>query len=267
MSRLNEVYREELIEHRRRVSSRSFNFDSTSTQITLWRLLQLGLSVDNLIGMSSVAHSPAESLSQPLHLRSSSAIFLHSSSIPSVSSSPDFGAPYWPNRAIGATPIPINNHVNSATNASVGLPIPRSTHTHSQQHRVFASTVSSSETTSPSSSLPPSPFPSYSPLNAHTYTSSYQTQMTTPPSSTSPLPAAFAFQTIQQPLSHPSVPPPSLSSSLGSPTVSLSRRNSVGQGARRMSIERGGRVAETGSLIGRHRGRSISEELEEQFEQ
>jgi hypothetical protein len=74
-------------------------------------------------------------------------------------------------------------------------------------------------------------------------------------------------------LSYPSVPPPSLSSSLGSPVVSLSpdlsRRNSAAQGPvgtgggpgastiagrRRVSIERGARIAETGSLVGRGRG-------------
>ena len=125
----------------------------------------------------------------------------------------------------------------------------------------------------------PSPFTS-SPSN-HTIdaNASYDTQATTPPSSASPLPLqGHTFQPMPHQLSYPSVPPPSLSSSLGSPIVSLSpnlsRRNSVGQGPggsgtggggsgpggstiggrRRVSIERGARIAETGSLVGRGRG-------------
>lgn len=131
------------------------------------------------------------------------------------------------------------------------------------------------------------------------------TQLTTPPSS-NPSPWQFQLPVIHQnlplnipaggghghawglgpQLTYPSVPPPSLSSSLGSPIIS--RRNSVGpqqrqaspppppspiaestagnlssttmaesnsQGVtRRASIERGARVAETGSLVSRNRG-------------
>jgi hypothetical protein len=114
--------------------------------------------------------------------------------------------------------------------------------------------------------------------------------MTTPPSSaslTSNPPSTF---TISHALSYPSVPPPSLSSSYGSPVVSyiphrdhslspgvpLSRRSSNPRGnierrfadpvsirnnrspSRHESIERGARVAETGQLIPRSRRDSQS---------
>jgi hypothetical protein len=92
-------------------------------------------------------------------------------------------------------------------------------------------------------------------------------------------------------LSYPSVPPPSLSSSFGSPTISyhmshrdpslspiepLSRRDSNARrasferrvvetgslrnlsGSRRGSIERGARIAETGTLVPRSRAGSQS---------
>jgi len=232
-----------------------------------------------LIGLSgaSVANSPAESLSQPTHLRTHTSAFLSStsSSSSSFSSSPEFDQ-ILPNRATGATPIPIH-HPHPTMTTPIGLPIPRSNNAQQTQRRLPAlSTATSSSTTSPSSSLPPSPF-TFSPSNhqlTHEHESSYNTQATTPPSSTSPFPIVpglqgFAFQPLPQQLSYPSVPPPSLSSSLGSPVVSLSpnvsRRNSVGQGQghvpggggavrRRMSLERGARVAETGSLVGRGRG-------------
>ena len=120
---------------------------------------------------------------------------------------------------------------------------------------------------------------------------SYATQLTTPPSSASLQsnpPAPYPQPATG--LSYPSVPPPSLSSSLGSPIVSthasirdmppspidpLSRRSSLqfvqhdrrySQGERRVvevgnlrelgrtrsrhgSFERGGRIAETGTLV------------------
>jgi len=49
-------------------------------------------------------------------------------------------------------------------------------------------------------------------------------------------------------LTYPSVPPPSLSSSLGSPVQQTNPPRWGHGGSRHSSVERGGRVAETGSL-------------------
>lgn len=71
-------------------------------------------------------------------------------------------------------------------------------------------------------------------------------------------------------LSYPSVPPPSLSSSLGSPVVMTHMPSSAaaaqvpGQerryshGSRRTSVERGARIAETGSLVRSRAGSGAS---------
>lgn len=163
-----------------------------------------------------------------------------------------------------------------------GLPIPISRAASNQTaHRAPAqqsySSSTTPNTTSPSSSLA-SPFPfspttnvppshSQPPTSTSSSTgsfaasemspslnpgpSSYLTELTTPPSSTSPLlHIGDAGTTYTHQLSYPSVPPPSLSSSLGSPVYS--RRSSFSQANRRMSIDRGtARVAETGSLRNR----------------
>lgn len=318
--------------------------------------IQLGLPVDSLIGLSgpSITNSPAESFSQPAHLRSDtytdslsgSPTFHMSSPEPRRTASP-------PNRATGATPIPIHPTAPLAAITTVtapvamGVPIPRSSSGHQLQrhHSMIISSTSSSAsteqsssttTTSPSSSLPPSPF-TFSPPPTTTFNTHFQrngarprttseaqyyqdqdqdmafssgTQLTTPPSS-NPSPFAFHLPVIHQhlplnippgghggawglgpQLTYPSVPPPSLSSSLGSPIIS--RRNSVGaqqqqqwtnsppptspiaesadeygggdvhahaaetnaggQLSRRTSVERGARIAETGSLVPRRRG-------------
>ncbi|KAG1819355.1 hypothetical protein EV424DRAFT_1539819 [Suillus variegatus] len=229
VSRLNEVYREELLEHRRR----------------------LGLSVDNLVGLSS-----ADPYSQPTHRRSVSNL-----SSPSISAT-------QPSQAI------------------YGVPIPRP----SSSIRRPTNNVSESNTPlshSPSSTESPFPFSPIVGTNPTSYVSN-GTPMTTPPSSaslTSNPPSTF---TIPHMLSYPSVPPPSLSSSYGSPVVSyiphrdhslspvvpLSRRGSNARGnierrfvdpvgvsnnrsrSRHGSIERGARVAETGQLIPRSRRES-----------
>ncbi|KAG2120442.1 uncharacterized protein F5147DRAFT_785194 [Suillus discolor] len=231
VSRLNEVYREELLEHRRR----------------------LGLSVDNLVGLSS-----ADPYSQPTHRRSVSNL-----SSPSTSAT-------QPSQAI------------------YGVPIPRP----SSSIRRPTNNVSESNTPlshSPSSTESPFPFSPIVGTNPTSYVSN-GTPMTTPPSSaslTSNPPSTF---TIPHMLSYPSVPPPSLSSSYGSPVVSyiphrdhslspvvpLSRRGSNARGnierrfvdpvgisnnrsrSRHGSIERGARVAETGRLIPRSRRESQS---------
>ncbi|KAF8632167.1 hypothetical protein AX17_004908 [Amanita inopinata Kibby_2008] len=232
IKRLNEIYREELIEHRRR----------------------LGLSVDNLIGLSS------DPFSQPTHHRSSPSSY-------STASSPSTSVLFLPTQA------------SRRTN---GVPIPRPA---TQIHRHH----------SPSSSDSPFPFSPVTSTNPASYLSS-NTNLTSPPTSislhTDPV---MNHGTPFRALSYPSVPPPSLSSSFGSPSVSyhmphrehsrspvepLSRRNSSarrgsvdrrvaetgnlrnmsrsGNASRRGSVERGARIAETGILIARSRAGSQS---------
>jgi len=235
LARMNDIYREELIELRRR----------------------LGLPIDNLIGLSS---SSSEVYSQPIHLRSQS------------SSSPLSQSIEHPGSVKGTPQNANRQHV-------VGMPIPISrsstalaaTHRPSVPSTITTPNASNSPSSlnSPSSQFPFSPTSpsSHHPNGAVSSTSSsipasgdispvlpvggysYQTQVTTPPSSTSPL-LHMQHDFTPSTLSYPSVPPPSLSSSLGSPV--WSRRNSIG-GGRRLSTDRGGnaRVAETGSLRNR----------------
>ncbi|KAI0371295.1 hypothetical protein BV20DRAFT_993518 [Pilatotrama ljubarskyi] len=251
ISRLNEVYREELIQHRRR----------------------LGLPVDNLIGLHQ-----SDPYSQPTHRRSAS----------STSGSPS-----------SSIHIP---HAQASRQASA-VPIPRPA---SQIRR--PSNIISSESTTPLSHSPSStstsPFP-FSPATTSPFPASYAsaaTNMTTPPS-VAVSPPAFTVGGARM-LSYPLVPPPSLSSSFGSPAASLhqsvgipsnsrdhdgtpspvesfnSRRNSfhrrgsferriaetgslrsmsTGQShSRRASVERGARIAETGVLVPRPRADSFS---------
>ncbi|KAG6909928.1 hypothetical protein DXG01_014450 [Tephrocybe rancida] len=229
ISRLNEVYREELIEHRRR----------------------LGISVDNLIGLAS-----ADPYSQPTHRRSQSIPFTNGSSpATSVSHAPT---------QIAARPI----------NA---VPIPRPS---SRIHRAVNQTSDGNTPLSHSPSSSESPFP-FSPATDHGSFTSPNTNITSPPSSfsyNSNVGAGVSFH--PRTLTYPSVPPPSLSSSFGSPTVSYhmshgenspiepsSRRNSgtrrgadwrvADSGSRRNSVERGARVAETGTLVPRSRASSL----------
>ncbi|RDB30436.1 hypothetical protein Hypma_007162 [Hypsizygus marmoreus] len=242
ISRLNEVYREELIEHRRR----------------------LGLSVDNLIGLSST-----DPYSQPTHHRRLSSSY-------SISSSPATSVMY------ASTQGP--------SRPTHGVPIPRLP---AQVHRpVLGSEGNNTPLSHSPSSSSESPFP-FSPATNPASLVSPNTNITSPPSSfsfNSHLGVSFA---PGRPLSYPSVPPPSLSSSFGSPTVSLhmphfgedsplepgSPRNSgsrkesdwriaepgnlrgfghAGEGSRRNSVDRGGRVAETGTLLPRSRAGSQS---------
>ncbi|KAL4078120.1 hypothetical protein V8B97DRAFT_1213290 [Scleroderma yunnanense] len=226
VARLNEIYREELLEHRRR----------------------LGLSVDNLVGLSS-----ADPLSQPTHRRS-------------ISSSPSTSIVHLSNaRVTHSVPIP---RPSSSIRRPVNNP---------------------SESTTPLSHSPSStesPF-TFSPVatNPASYVSN-GTHLTTPPSSASlssnpppPYPAPNPHA-----LTYPSVPPPSLSSSYGSPIISYipHRENSTealrvnGRGgsdrrisesgalrngrnrSHRESVERGARIAEMGTLIPRSRAGSQS---------
>ncbi|KAM6492617.1 hypothetical protein JOM56_012341 [Amanita muscaria] len=237
MKRLNEIYREELIEHRRR----------------------LGLSVDNLIGLSS------DPLSQPTHHRSSSY---------SLTSSPSTSITHFSTRQTNGVPIPqLSSRIRRPIN--------------------MMSESSTPFSHSPSSSDSPFPFSPVTSTNPASYISS-STNLTSPPTSislhTDPI---MSLGTPFRALSYPSVPPPSLSSSFGSPNIpyhiphqdhsrspveplshrssSTARggndrrvaetgnlRNLSRSGSRRGSIEHGARIAETGTLIARSRAGSQS---------
>jgi hypothetical protein len=158
-----------------------------------------------------------------------------------------------------------------------GVPIPPSTQAHRSVNQV-------SETSTPQSHSPSSAESQFllSPGFA-----SVNTQLTTPPSSSFASPVNTVHPRAISALSYPLVPPPSLSSSFGSPTAfhpprrdhsaspvssfgrqNINRRGSFeragydrrmsdnarnGSHSRKQSTERGARVAETGSLI---RGRA-----------
>ena len=154
------------------------------------------------------------------------------------------------------------------------MPIPRPTlHVHRPGNRSGHNTPLSHSPSSSESSIP------FSPLTNTNSLVSPSTNVTTPPSSYSYHNSELTVaQGVPRTLTYPSVPPPSLSSSFGSPTISyhvhspiesLSRRNSgvwrssewrvtgrSGEGSRRNSIERGARVAETGTLVPRSRAGS-----------
>ncbi|KAJ4467005.1 hypothetical protein J3R30DRAFT_3309942 [Lentinula aciculospora] len=246
MSRLNEIYREELIDHRNRI----------------------GQPVDNLIGMSSL-----ESHSQPTHYRSSSN--MSSSSVSSQSSMHSSSA-HTASRPPNGVPIPrppsqIRRPNNNISEGNTPLShSPTSASSSESPYAISSPVLISGDPASLMSNLttPPS---SASLHNLMQYNGVYGTLGVGP-----------------RTLSYPSVPPPSLSSSFGSPTVSyhmshrepslspvepLSRRNSnagltgtrrgdyrVAESgnlrsisasrsqSRRESLERGARVAETGSL-------------------
>ncbi|KAK0492598.1 hypothetical protein EDD18DRAFT_1183347 [Armillaria luteobubalina] len=214
VSRLNDIYREELIEHR----------------------MRLGVPVDNLVGLHS-----ADPFSQPIHRKPS----------------------YSPSNSV----LHIPTH-RTSTQIPIGRP--------SSIRRL--SEYQSPE--SPESPYPPSPLMSTN--NASVV--SNNTNMTSPPTSLSVNPTP-TFATPSRGLTYPSVPPPSLSSSFGSPVVAyhrdhslspvepLSRRSSSARRgsfdwqtgpsrsrshSRRASVERGARVAETGTLVPRSRAGSHS---------
>ncbi|KAJ3757965.1 hypothetical protein EV360DRAFT_70709 [Lentinula raphanica] len=260
MSRLNEIYREELIDHRNRV----------------------GQPVDNLIGMSSLSF---DSHLPPIHHRSSSSV--SSSSVSSSHSSSMYSSTQTASR-------PQNG----------GVPIPRPpSQIRRPNHNSNISEGNTPLSHSPTSaSSAESPYAISSPVQMPGGPASLMSNLTTPPSSASLhnlMQYNGAYGTLgvgPRALSYPSVPPPSLSSSFGSPTVSyhmshrepslspvepLSRRNSNAglanantntgtrrgeyrvaetgnlrsisasrstNHSRRESLERGARVAETGSL-------------------
>lgn len=223
VSRLNDIYREELIEHR----------------------MRLGVPVDNLVGLHS-----ADPFSQPIHRKPS----------------------YSPSNSV----LHIPTH-RTSTQIPIGRPssIRRvNTNPSSEQLSEYQSPES------PESPYPPSPLMSTN--NASVV--SNNTNMTSPPTSLSVNPTP-TFATPSRGLTYPSVPPPSLSSSFGSPVVAyhrdhslspvepLSRRSSSARRgsfdwqtgpsrsrshSRRASVERGARVAETGTLVPRSRAGSHS---------
>lgn len=212
--------------------------------------------------------------SQPTHRRSSS----------NASSSPSTSIVALPtaSRPTNGVSIPAMN----------GVPIPRPS---SQIHRPIHNPSEGNTPLSHSPSSLDSPFP-FSPVTSTNSASlvSNNTNVTTPPSSASlnsNPPAPYSPSSVHT-LSYPSVPPPSLSSSFGSPSVSyhmplrdppLSPIDSVGRWnsnrrgsfdrrapetgnyrafsqnhSRRESVERGARVAESGTLIPRSRAGSQS---------
>lgn len=213
---------------------------------------QLGLPVDNLIGLAS-----PDPYSQPTHQRTSSS-YSNASSSPSTSV------------------MHLSTHIPRPT--THGVPIPRPP---SQIHRPNQLDGNPPLSHSPSSSESPFPF---SPLTNATSLTSPNTNITSPPTSFS-YNSTVAYGAPSRGLSYPSAPPPSLSSSFGSPSISLhmphqdtplspieplSRRNSnawrgdwrgvnrSGETSRRGSVERGARVAETGTLVPRSRTSSQS---------
>lgn len=198
-NRLNDIYREEIVELRRR----------------------LGLPVDNLF-INPAAMDP---FSQPTHLRRDSS-----------------SSPVVPTNTLPQRPSP------------GPLPIPRPP---SQIHRpagseaplAMASVPTSAS--SPESSTPASPFP-FSPLSSSLQSPSmtgYQTTLTTP-ASVPPLTHVPPTAGNVNQLTYPHVPPPSLSSSVGSPVAMFSPVNATSR--------RNSRVAETGSLARRgSRGSSV----------
>lgn len=236
--------------------------------------VQLGLSVDNLIGLSS-----ADPYSQPTHRRSWS----------NASSSPATSIVVLP-PTTAARLVPTNGVPIPTTN-SVPIPRPSSTIHRPTQNPSAGNTPLSH---SPSSSDSPFPFSPVTSTNPASFVSN-NTNVTTPPSSASlnsNPPAPYSGTSAAHTLSYPSVPPPSLSSSFGSPSVSYhmptrdpsmspaepsSRRGFHRRGSferrvpepanyrsysqshsRRGSVERGARVAESGTLIPRSRAGSHS---------
>lgn len=211
------------------------------------------MSVDNLIGISNV-----EPVSHSRRRRSMSN---------ATSVSP----------TVGILPGQIPRRVP-------GVPIPRPSsriHRPTMDHLSEASTpLSHSPASSSESPFPLSPVPaSFASLN---------TQITSPPSSSLNSNPPLAIGTPRLTLTYPTNPPPSLSSSFGSPSAFASPREQPSSpvlgrpdvmnrrasfdrrfgdngptltrersGSRRESVERGARIAETGSLI-RSRGGSLS---------
>ncbi|KAG8719965.1 hypothetical protein FRC09_010333 [Ceratobasidium sp. 395] len=243
VSRINDVYRQELLEHRRK-------FDK-----------QLGLPYESLIGLAaasasqSVSSSPAEPFSpQPHHRR-----------VPVTST--NTGRSGYGASSSHAGPSGSGSGTGQTRTGTSAVPIPRV----QSQTRIHPETLALTAPPSSDSTPPSSPSYSLSPTAPLAHSSffpgpsSHMTTLTTPASN--PLPTPLAPTTPLSPpsastsnglaraltelasahaqragLSYPSVPPPSLASSLGSgsPVVATLR---VPPNSRRQST-----VAETGSL-------------------
>ncbi|KAG9095630.1 hypothetical protein FS749_010044 [Ceratobasidium sp. UAMH 11750] len=235
VSRINDVYRQELLEHRRR----------------------LGLPYESLIGLAgsasqSVSSSPADTFSAQPYRR-----------VPVAAG----GATRSGHGANGLHSGPSGSGLGAAGTGTGAVPIPRV----QSQTRIHPDTLALTAPPSSDSTPPSSPSYSLSPTAPLAHSSffpgpsSHMTTLTTPASN--PLPTPLAPTTPLSPpststtnglaraltelasvhaqragLSYPSVPPPSLASSLGSgsPVVPTLR---VPPNSRRQSA-----VAETGSL-------------------
>ena len=273
----------------------------------------MGISVDNLIGLSADPYAqPTHHRSTSSSSSSSPATYSFYSNTSSPSTSvfhipssnvrrhnPSNGV-Y--SQAVGHAPSSSYMHShfdarsiasNTTSTHTQGVPIPRpSSQVHRPKHLPLSGVDDADAIPNiRNSNMPLSPSPSsasmdsgspysFSPVasTSASYVNpasfvSVSTNVTSPPSSASLQMGMAAFAVPQRGLSYPSVPPPSLSSSFGSPTVSfhmpqrdpslspiepLSRRNSVasGPGGRRGSIDR--RVAETGNLRNLNHNNSAS---------
>ncbi|KAK0496620.1 hypothetical protein EDD18DRAFT_1167397 [Armillaria luteobubalina] len=206
--------------------------ESLASEELIEHRMRLGVPVDNLVGLHS-----ADPFSQPIHRKPS----------------------YSPSNSV----LHIPTH-RTSTQIPIGRPssIRRvNTNPSSEQLSEYQSPES------PESPYPPSPLMSTN--NASVV--SNNTNMTSPPTSLSVNPTP-TFATPSRGLTYPSVPPPSLSSSFGSPVVAYHRDHSLSPGSfdwqtgpsrsrshsRRASVERGARVAETGTLVPRSRAGSHS---------
>ncbi|KAG9083580.1 hypothetical protein FRC07_013871 [Ceratobasidium sp. 392] len=241
VSRINDVYRQELLEHRRR----------------------LGLPYESLIGLAaasashSVSSSPAEPLSPQAHHRRAP------TTAPNGTRSSHTGS----SSHAGPSGSGSGSGTGQTRTGTSAVPIPRV----QSQTRIHPETLALTAPPSSDSTPPSSPSYSLSPTAPLAHSSffpgpsSHMTTLTTPASN--PLPTPLAPATPLSPpsastsnglaraltelasahaqragLSYPSVPPPSLASSLGSgsPVVPTLR---VPPNSRRQSA-----VAETGSL-------------------
>ncbi|KAI1797981.1 hypothetical protein LXA43DRAFT_978158 [Ganoderma leucocontextum] len=262
ISRLNELYREELIQHRRR----------------------LGLPVDSLIGLPQ-----PEPFSQPMHRRSSTGSSPSSSiHIPSN--------PSHPIRHAAAVPIPRPpSQIRRPTN------IISSESTTPLSH----SPSSTSTSPFPFSPLTTSPFPtSYtSAVTTLTTPPSIGSVAVSPPTFTAGGARMLSYPSVPPPSLSSSFGSPSTSLHHAGPvsfasrdhdgtpspvesfhsrrnsfnrrgsferrvaeTGSLQRRGPSQSQSRRESVERGGRVAETGTLVPRHRADSFGLPVQEMVE-
>ncbi|GJE93722.1 hypothetical protein PsYK624_098830 [Phanerochaete sordida] len=261
ITRLNEIYREELIEHRRKA----------------------GLSVDDLIGLAPSAGDP---LSQPLHRR------------PSISSSPNY-TPQSPITHTARVPIPRPpSQIHRPSNISPSITPPSSSSASLSSLPIFSPAAGQSNATSATSpgSFTDGPATLVPRVMELTYPSvpppSVASSFGEPPSIGSPV-RSPTLDTITEPVAIPRGPQQRQRDSSASPgdpfsmvsprrpslspraSMQLARRPSAdrvpwtGDGSgfgfgspvstrsRMASLERGARIAETGTLVPRPRRESL----------